>query len=106
MEKGRRLRSVAGGNPICFAGIGADADRPAQTVEDDRGIGESAGEIGDFWDLVVVAPGFKGQLARGGRTLPGNPGAEVTPWTASGTSGAVSIIGLVRRSSSPALRKI
>ena len=49
---------------VGFTGIGPNADRPAKMVEDYRGVGKGAGEIGDLWDLVVIAPGFKRQLAR------------------------------------------
>ena len=49
---------------VGFAGIGADADRPAKMIEDNRRVGKGAGEIGDLRDLVVIAPGFKCQLAR------------------------------------------
>ena len=49
---------------VGLAGIGADADRPAEMVEDNRGVGKRPGKIGDLRDLVVIAPGFKCQLAR------------------------------------------
>ena len=49
---------------VGLAGIGSDANRSTKMVEDNRGVGKGPGEIGDLRDLVVIAPGFKRQLAR------------------------------------------
>src|SRR5215470_8347241 len=46
-----------------LAGIGPDTNRPTEMVEDNRSIGKCPGKIGDLWDLMVIAPGFKRQLA-------------------------------------------
>lgn len=41
----------------------SDAEWAAKMVEDNRRVGERPGEIGDFRNLGMVAPGFEGQLA-------------------------------------------
>ena len=49
---------------VGLAGIGPDADWPAEMVEDNCGVGKRLRQIGDLRDLVMIAPGFKRQLAR------------------------------------------
>ena len=44
-----------------LAGIGADADRPADVVEDDRRFGERARQLGQLVDLRVIEPGVEGE---------------------------------------------
>src|SRR5207302_10159698 len=46
------------------AGVGTDAQRPAEVIEDDRGAGKRAGQRGDVRDLVVVGPRLERELAR------------------------------------------
>ena len=54
--------------------IGPDANWPAEVVEDDRRIGEGAGQRGDVGNLWVIAPGLERELAR---PKLGEPRAEV-----------------------------
>jgi hypothetical protein len=41
---------------LALGGIGADADWPADVVEDDPGVREGAGQIGELVDLRVIEP--------------------------------------------------
>ena len=41
---------------LALGGIEADADRPADVVEDDPGVREGAGQIGELVDLRVIEP--------------------------------------------------
>ena len=49
---------------VALTSIGPNANGPAEMVEDNCGVGKCPGQISDLRDLVVIAPGFKRQLAR------------------------------------------
>ena len=49
---------------LAMAGIGADAEWAAEMVEDDRGVGEGARQVGQLGDLRVIAPAFETERAR------------------------------------------
>lgn len=57
-------RAPLRGHVVGLAGIGTDAERSTEMVEDNRGVGKRAHERGDVRNLAVVAPGFEGQPAR------------------------------------------
>src|SRR5438552_4613697 len=49
---------------VLFLGrVGADADRPTEVIEDDRGVGKRARQRGDLRDLPVIAPPFERETA-------------------------------------------
>ena len=48
---------------VVLAGVRAHAERTAEVVEDDRGVGEGAGEVGELGDLRVVEPGLEAEVA-------------------------------------------
>src|SRR5689334_22004912 len=49
---------------VAPAGIAADADDAAAMIEADTGVGEGAGEIGEFAELVKEQPGVEAQSKR------------------------------------------
>ena len=54
-------RPPLGEHLIAPAGIGADAERSADMVEHDDGVGKFPGEVGELADLRVVEPSVEQQ---------------------------------------------
>src|SRR4051794_38897452 len=50
---------------VVAAGVAGIAQRATNVVEDDRGVGEGVGQLGDLSDLRMVEPGVEGQVALG-----------------------------------------
>src|SRR5271167_1110240 len=55
----------AGEDLLPAARIGADAEYTADMVEDDRGVGEGAGEVDRVRQLRMILPGLKAEAERG-----------------------------------------
>ena len=67
--------------------VGADAERPADMVEDDVGVREGAGEVGEFEELRVIQPGLEAQVQRGQAREAGAQGRiePSAPWAVGAT---------------------
>src|SRR6266446_4515504 len=68
-------------NLVVFSRIGADAERAAEMVEDDRGVRESPRQVCQFSNLGMVAPAFETHLvAREMRISLAKSRVEIQVW--------------------------
>src|SRR5277367_1110096 len=57
--------SPTGEDLLPVTGIGADAEHAADMIEDDRRVGESAGDVDRVRQLRMILPGFEAEAERG-----------------------------------------